>query len=351
MGRIPGGIHVGGIPQSAFSGSAFRGGVAMAGRAPNMPSTNRSFGTFNRSFNNFDRSLGSFSRSPSSLNRSFGGLTPPRSTLGSRTVINPFVGNRLAMRTPSTAWRHTQTWNGWNGNRAFAWDRDHDHDFDRHHNRFAFLPYYYPYYYPYAYDYYDYGLYGWPYYYYDYSYYPGYYGSGYDTYTSAPYAQASSYSTPQVTTVASPTGEQYLNDARAAFAKGDYRESLRLAGHAAVELPRDPAVHELLSLALFAQKDYRGAAMESHAALSLAPPIDWATLYQYYGNEETYAGQLRALENFVQENPKEAEGHFLLAYHYIMTDHKDAAKRELAAAVAITPADQLAERLIKQLSP
>ena len=103
-------------------------------------------------------------------------------------------------------------------------------------------------------------------------------------------------------------GEQYADQARESFRDGDYRQALRLAQHAAIDMPRDPAVHELMSLALFALKDYRGAAIEAHAALALGPPIDWPTLYTYYGNADTYTAQLRALEGFVRDNPKAAAG-------------------------------------------
>ena len=101
---------------------------------------------------------------------------------------------------------------------------------------------------------------------------------------------------------------------------------------------------------MFSQKDYRGAAYEAHAALELGPPIDWPTLYSYYGNVGTYTGQLRALESFVRENPKGPEGHFLLGYQYTMIGKQVAAKNELAQTVSITPADKLAENLMNHLS-
>jgi tetratricopeptide (TPR) repeat protein len=144
-------------------------------------------------------------------------------------------------------------------------------------------------------------------------------------------------------------GNQFFEEARQAFRNGDYRGALKLAQHAAVEDPRDPAVHELMSLALFALKDYRGAALEAHTALKLGPPIDWPTLYAYYGNADTYTSQLRALESFVRENPKTKEGHFLLAYQYIMMGSKDTAKTELAKNVEQNPTDDLADRLSAQL--
>ena len=52
--------------------------------------------------------------------------------------------------------------------------------------------------------------------------------------------------------------------------------------------------------------------------------------------------------SFVCDNPKATAGHFLLGYHYIIIGGTNAAKKELAQAVAETPKDQLAERLLKR---
>jgi tetratricopeptide (TPR) repeat protein len=208
-----------------------------------------------------------------------------------------------------------------------------------------------------------YGLYNWPYYYgygyygpdYGYGYVPAY---GYDNglaYT-ANYGQ---YENPSDISVApaqptarentAPSGEEYLTQALAAFQSGDYRNGLLLANHAAVDMPQEPRVHETMSLAMFALKNYRGAAMEAHAALALGSMIDWPTLYAYYGNLDTYSSQLRALEAFVRDNPKAPEGHFLLAYHYLMMGHKAEAKQQLTEVIKLVPADKLAQTLLKQL--
>jgi len=105
----------------------------------------------------------------------------------------------------------------------------------------------------------------------------------------------------------------------------------------------------MMSQALFALKDYRGAAIEAHVALELGPVIDWPTLYAYYGNLDPYTSQLRVLETFVRNNPKAPEGHFLLAYQYMMMGYKQDAKQELTEVTTLAPADKLAEALLKQL--
>jgi tetratricopeptide (TPR) repeat protein len=142
---------------------------------------------------------------------------------------------------------------------------------------------------------------------------------------------------------------QYYSEARAAFLQGDYRNALRLAGHAGVEAPRNPKVHELTSLALFALGNYRHAASEAHAAMALGAIAGWNDLYAYYNDVEKYTPQLRALEKAAAADPKDAADHFLLGYHYLMTGARDNAKSEFADAVKLTPKDKLASHYLKQL--
>ena len=144
-------------------------------------------------------------------------------------------------------------------------------------------------------------------------------------------------------------GLQYYNEARAAFSRGDYRSSLRLAGHSGVESPQNAKVHELTSLALFASGEYRGAATEAHFALALGAPSDWTQLYAYYNDADRYTEQLRKLEKTVADVPKSAPGQFLLGYHYLMTGAKEEAKSHFAQAAKLTPNDKLAQHILKQL--
>jgi tetratricopeptide (TPR) repeat protein len=134
-----------------------------------------------------------------------------------------------------------------------------------------------------------------------------------------------------------------------AFHQGNYREALRLAAHAAIDMPRSARVHELMSLALFSLKDYRGAAMEAHAAVALGPISDWAQLYSYFGSLETYTKPLDALVDYVRNNPASAEGRFLLAYHDLMMGHNPEGKTQLALALKLVPQDKIAQQLMLQL--
>lgn len=143
-------------------------------------------------------------------------------------------------------------------------------------------------------------------------------------------------------------GVEYLTQAEAAFREGRYRDALRLANHAVVEEPRDPKSHELMSLSLFALADYSGSSIEAHARIALGPIADWATLFGYYGDQERYTSQLRALEKYSSENPISADARFLRAYQYLMTGHIEPAKAQLALAVRLAPNDKLAADLLKR---
>ena len=142
---------------------------------------------------------------------------------------------------------------------------------------------------------------------------------------------------------------QYLGGARDAFQQGAYADALRLASHAAIEMPQNAKPHEMMSLAAFALKDYRSANLEAHAALSLGPAADWRTLYTYYGDLPTYTKQLDALVDYVREHKDAADARFVLAYHDLMMGHTDAAKSQFEKVLAKVPQDQLAAGLLKKL--
>ena len=95
---------------------------------------------------------------------------------------------------------------------------------------------------------------------------------------------------------------KFYSKARAAFLHGDYQNALRLASHAAVDAPRNPKVHELISLALFALGNYGPAAGEAHAAMALGPIADWKDLFGYYNDAEKYTAQLAAWKREVQDS-------------------------------------------------
>lgn len=141
-------------------------------------------------------------------------------------------------------------------------------------------------------------------------------------------------------------GMALFDQARAAFAGGNYQQALDLCNQTLKTMPNDAVVHEFRSLVLFALKKYRESAAAAYAVLSAGPGWDWTTLGSLYGNVADYTTQLRALEDYVKQSPMSSDGHFLLAYHYLTTGYADAAHRHLLDVDKLTPNDRLVAQLL-----
>ena len=117
------------------------------------------------------------------------------------------------------------------------------------------------------------------------------------------------------------------------------------------QMPNDATLHEFLSLVLFAQGKYEPATAPLYAVLSVGPGWDWTTLIGNYADATLYTTQLRALEAYVNANPKSAQARFVLAYHYITQGHGDVAANQLKEVVALQPNDTLSAQLLGKLRP
>jgi hypothetical protein len=330
------------------------------------------FGSNGRNFANFSPSFGSISAGSSGLNRSGipRGLNGFDFSQGNPTrngaVNNDFLrGDSFGGANSFGSLAHSA-----NGDRGAHFANFHDgrfndfHDgrfnhfrdgFNRFHNNFffGFAPIWWPVWSwgwggGYGYD--------WPYGYYDAPLYasPAYYEptpsvtaapSQTDELAAAEPAASSLYSEADSN---STSGAAYFAQAENAFHSGNYRDAARLANHAAVESPQNPKGPELMSLAMFAAGDYRAAATQAHAALSLGPVPDWATLYGYYGDVAKYIAHRRALEKYAAENPKAPEAHFLLGYQYLATGFTKDALNQLQQVVSLAPNDRLTADLVKK---
>ncbi len=307
---------------------------------------------------------GSFHASPGFHGSSGGGIrtfafSQPSHSLGQPSHFAPASSGRWNQGwngARSQAWGRSYSGNSWSHsntlNHGNYWAENHgdwNHGSAKNWNRGGWYGGWWPWYsfawWPgYAYGWRGYGYPDYYAYYGDDSGYTPYYTGYGSSYAGPPYSAAyeSSDATQQ-------TEGDFATEAVAAFRRGDYREAARLAGHASIDDPRDSNVHLILSLALFATGDYRGAAMEAHAVAALGPVPDWATVYGIYDNVDVYTDQLRALEKYNRENPSSPEGRFLLGFQYMMTGHQNAARRELVDAVRLEPKDRLAAQLLTQV--
>jgi len=145
------------------------------------------------------------------------------------------------------------------------------------------------------------------------------------------------------------TAQEALTGARESFKAGDYARTLTLTDQALVQTPNDPILHEFRALVLFALKRYKEAAATAYAVLTAGPGWNWPTMVGLYPDVDTYNNQLRALEASVRQNPSGASSRFLLAYHYMVQGHKDAAANEFQNVVKLEPKDQLSARFAAAL--
>src|SRR5204862_5794138 len=117
-------------------------------------------------------------------------------------------------------------------------------------------------------------------------------------------------------------GMKNFNAARASFYEGSYKEALASTNKALVTMPKDAVIHEFRALVLFAMGNYKESAATLHPVLAVGPGWDWTTMCSLYPDVNTYTKQMRNLETWVGENPKEAYGHFLMGYHYMTCGHE-----------------------------
>jgi tetratricopeptide (TPR) repeat protein len=142
-----------------------------------------------------------------------------------------------------------------------------------------------------------------------------------------------------------------LDSAHDAFYQGDYAAALKQCDQAIALQPNDALLHQFRGLALFALRRYNEAAGAVYAVLSAGPGWDWTTLTSFYPDVNVYTEQLRGLEEYTSANPNSAALRFLLAYHYMICGHDDAASDQLKAAIELDPKDRLSAQLLTMLAP
>jgi predicted Zn-dependent protease len=138
--------------------------------------------------------------------------------------------------------------------------------------------------------------------------------------------------------------------ARSAFKTGDYVTAQMEVEKAIKAIPDDPMLHEFRALTQFAQGKYKDEAATLYAVLARGPGWDWQTMQSLYPDTDTYTRQLRALEAYIREHPSDSAARFDVAYHYLVTQQRDAAVQQLQAVVQVTPQNKLAADMLRALT-
>jgi tetratricopeptide (TPR) repeat protein len=161
-------------------------------------------------------------------------------------------------------------------------------------------------------------------------------------------ATAATPAAPTAGTEPTPLAKAY-DEARQAFYEGDYARALERTNAALAIAPNDAALHEFKALTLFASGKYHDAAATIHTVLAVGPGWDWTTFIRMYPSVDAYTAQLRALESAVVTNPKAADLHFLLAYHYITCSSITEAVGQLQEVQELQPKDTVAVQLLQMI--
>jgi tetratricopeptide (TPR) repeat protein len=139
--------------------------------------------------------------------------------------------------------------------------------------------------------------------------------------------------------------------ARRLFRLGQYDDALKSADQAEKTWPADPEIEQVRGLILFAQQKYDEAAAPAYSVLQARMAWDWTMLRDWYPSRDTYIQQLRALQERAERVDATAAAHFLLAYHCIMLDQVDTARRELIKVRSLQPDNRLVNELLDELPP
>ncbi len=158
------------------------------------------------------------------------------------------------------------------------------------------------------------------------------------------------YRTVVATPAATPAAKarELVTLAKSAFRRSLYAEALQHTDRALTYLPKDANLHQLRSLCLFAQADYKPAAASAYTAFTLGNAWTWPALRELYTSTEQYKAHYTLLARMAKD-ADEAHLHFLLAYHHLVLDHQEAGRRELELAQQLLPGDPLVAALLKVL--
>jgi hypothetical protein len=142
-----------------------------------------------------------------------------------------------------------------------------------------------------------------------------------------------------------------LNVARGAFRRGQLERALQLSEQAVAADPDDTDALQVQALVSFAMGQYEQAASAAHTVLAAAAAWDWATLRQMYPDTGTYLAQLRALQEHTRQEPNSVAANFLLAYHYLILQKVDEARKELIRVKDLQPTMTLVDQMLRSLPP
>lgn len=144
---------------------------------------------------------------------------------------------------------------------------------------------------------------------------------------------------------ASQKAESAMEDALAAFKKGDFETALTAVDSAISVVPGDPVMHEFRALVFFSMGRFNDAAGVLNPILASGPGWDWTTMTGLFESQDDYIKLLRKLEEHHQANPDSAAANFLLGYHYLVLGHLEQALELFEHSAKLEPTDTVSAGL------
>lgn len=142
---------------------------------------------------------------------------------------------------------------------------------------------------------------------------------------------------------------RHFDEARERFRRGEYANAGALVDEAIRLLPNDPTLHQFRALVLFARGKYQDAAAAAYSVLAVDSGWTRDTLSKLYDDPKQYEAQFRALQRFVETNPRAIDAQFLLGYHYLMLGEFERALQNLEVVRAARPDDRVTANLISAI--
>jgi tetratricopeptide (TPR) repeat protein len=149
----------------------------------------------------------------------------------------------------------------------------------------------------------------------------------------------------QTVELAETKSNEALERSRAAFRQGDYTAASKAVDEALAHTPGDVTLHEYRALVFFALGKFSDAAGVLNPVLASGPGWGWETMVGFYDSSETYAAQLRKLEEYCRRAPDKADARFLLGYHYMVCGHMEKAYAQFSKATELQPSDSISRQL------
>lgn len=139
-------------------------------------------------------------------------------------------------------------------------------------------------------------------------------------------------------------GDKAFEQGEYAQARDEYRQAIDVAGDA-------PGIRIAMGLSDFALGDFAGAAHAIRQGVAQSPELAVSDfrLQDVYGHPDDSNLHRHKLDEFVTQNPEDANALFLLGFVQYFSDQIEAARTTFGAYRSIVPHDELADPFIEQV--